>query len=114
MVEYRQNGKGEKRFMERNPYGKNLAFWAVAIAIGVASFVVGVVNDNLFSLISGIACVAIDCGFLGYYLAKFFEWENFNRACKELGDYVKSCIIKKSESEENAESPFKEFDNEKG
>lgn len=98
--------------MGRNPYGKNLVFWAIAIAIGVASFVVGVVDDNLFSLICGIVCVAVDCGFFGYFVAKYNEYENFDNACYELGEYIRSCIIGKGEKEEKVESPFKEFDNE--
>lgn len=100
--------------MGRNPYGKNLVFWAIEIAIGVASFVVGVVNGNLFSLICGIVSVAIGCGFFGYFVAKYFEWEEFEMACKDFGDYVRSCIVGVSEKEEKAESPFKEFDNESG
>lgn len=104
----------ESLIMGRNPYGKNLVFWAIAIAIGVASFVVGVINDNLFSLICGIVCVAIDCGFFGYFVAKYFEWEEFEMACKDFGDYVRSCIVGGSEKEEKAESPFKEFDDESG
>lgn len=109
MVECCQNEKRRRRFMGRNPYGKNLVVWGFAIAVAVASFVVGVVGCDLFALICGFVCVGVDCCFFGYFVAKFVEWQNFDRACYELGSYIKSCIAERSKVENKKESPFEEF-----